>query len=201
MRRASGPGRCPFCAAEWNGSGNCPRCFHMHQLEGVRAAFEMSGTARRLVHALKYSGYRALAPAMGALMHDLNARLDVHRYFPIPLHRARMKERGFNQSELLLHSAGWSPAGEGLARIRKTERQVGRHLGERRMNMAGAFSYRGPRLDGLAVALVDDVVTTGATVAECAVVLKDAGARSVWALAFARASYHPELGPEEPTED
>jgi ComF family protein len=138
---------------------------------------------------------------MGALMHDLNARLDVHRYFPIPLHRARMKERGFNQSELLLHSAGWSPAGEGLARIRKTERQVGRHLGERRMNMAGAFSYRGPRLDGLAVALVDDVVTTGATVAECAVVLKDAGARSVWALAFARASYHPELGPEEPTED
>ena len=192
MRPASGAGRCAFCSAEWDGDGNCPRCFHMHQLEGVRAGYEMSGAARSLVHALKYNHYRAVAPAMASMMAGLAHGLDIDRYFAVPLHRSRTKERGFNQSELLLKHTGWRPIGEGLVRSRKTDRQVGQHLGERRANVSGAFAYSGPRLDGQVVALVDDVVTTGATVTECATILKDAGARAVWALAFARASYRPD---------
>lgn len=151
----------------------------------------MTGTARSLVHALKYRHYRVVAPTMAAFMSPLPEGLAVDRFFAVPLHRSRVKERGFNQSELLLRAA-LLPASDGLARVRKTDRQVGQRLGERRANVSGAFAYSGPRLDGLTVALVDDVVTTGATVVECARVLKDAGARAVWAVAFARASYRPE---------
>lgn len=171
----------------------------MSELEGVRAPFEMTGTARNLVHALKYRHYRDIAPTMAALMTPLPETLGIEAYFAIPLHRTRSRERGFNQAELLLRHAGWGPAGEGLTRIRKTEQQVGQRLGERRANVAGAFRYTGRRLDGLTVALVDDVVTTGATMVECARVLRDAGAARIWALAFARASYHPEA--DEPIDD
>ena len=198
LSEAAGQGRCPFCTAAWDGDGNCPRCFHLHELEGVRAAFEMAGTARNLVHALKYRYYRAVAPLMAAALPPLADDLGIDRYYPVPLHRSREKRRGFNQSALLLTLAGWQPA-PGLRRVRKTERQVGQRLGERRANVAGAFEYDGPRLDGLTVALVDDVVTTGATVMECARSLQDAGARAVWALAFARASYSPQT--DEPIDD
>lgn len=190
MTPAMGPGRCGFCSAAWDGDGNCPRCFHMNALEGARAAFEMSGAARRLVHALKYRFYREAAPAMAPLMRGLPADLQIDRFFAVPLHRSRQKSRGFNQSELLRAQARWSPAGEGLNRVRRTDRQVGSAFKERRVNVGGAFAYSGPRLDGLTVAIVDDVITTGATVSECAAVLKDAGARHVWAFAFARASYN-----------
>ncbi len=132
-------------------------------------------------------------------MEDLTAGLSIDRFFAVPLHRSREKERGFNQSSLLLEKAGWSPVGDGLKRARKTDRQVGQHLGERRANVSGAFAYNGARLDGLTVALVDDVVTTGATAMECAAVLKDAGASAVWVLAFARASYRPQTA--EPIDD
>lgn len=192
LKRTDTPGHCPFCRAEWDGSGNCPRCLHMHELEGVRAPFEMEGTARNLIHALKYRHYRSVAPTMAALMAGAVDGLDIDVFFAVPLHRSRTKERGFNQSELLLRHIGWNPTGEGLSRIRRTEQQVGRRLGERRANIAGAFEYRGPRLEGQVAAVVDDVVTTGATMVECARVLKDAGAKHVWAVAFARASYHPD---------
>lgn len=171
----------------------------MHELEGVRAAFEMRGTARKLVHALKYHRYRAVAPTMGALMANLPGGLAIDAYFAVPLHKSRTKERGFNQSELLLRHAGWVPRGAGLVRMRPTHQQVGQRFGERRANIAGAFEYHGPRLDGQVVAVVDDVVTTGMTMVESARVLRDAGARAVWALAFARASYAPES--EAPIED
>jgi ComF family protein len=199
LPRTDTPGHCQFCRAEWDGDGNCPRCVHMHELEGVRASFEMSGTARKLVHALKYGRYRAVAPTMGALMANLPEGLGIDTFFAVPLHKSRTKERGFNQSELLLRHAGWGPVGAGLVRTRSTHQQVGQGFGERRANLAGAFEYRGPRLDGQVVALVDDVVTTGTTMVESARVLRDAGARSVWALAFARASYRPES--EEPIDD
>jgi ComF family protein len=171
----------------------------MHELEGVRAPFEMEGVARSLVHALKYRHYRAVAPTIAALMAPAADGLDIDLFLAVPLHRSRLKSRGFNQSELLLKHTKWGPVGAGLARTRRTEQQVGRRLGERRANVAGAFAYRGPRLDGLTVALVDDVVTTGATMVECARVLKDAGAARVWALAFARASYQPATA--EPIDD
>lgn len=171
----------------------------MDELEGVRACYEMTGAARQLIHQLKYHHYREVAPAIAALMNGLAGNTPVDRYFAVPLHASRLRERGFNQSRLLLENTGWSPIGHELQRIRKTGHQVGRHPNDRRDNVAGAFAYHGPRLDGQVVAIVDDVVTTGATVNECAAVLKDAGARAVWAYTFARTSYHP--GATGPIED
>lgn len=151
----------------------------------------MAGPARKLVHDLKYRYYRAIAPVMGRLLTEALPGLSFDASFVVPLHWSRLRERGFNQSELLLRNTPLPQPSPGLARVRRTDRQVGQRIAERRTNVAGAFVYAGPSLSGQSVALIDDVVTTGATVHECALVLRDAGAREVWAVAFARASYEP----------
>lgn len=192
MVPASGPGRCRFCRAEWDdGSTNCPRCFHMQSLDGVRASYEMSGPARELVHELKYRYVRAAAAEMARHMITLSDETHFDVALAVPLHPSRKRQRGFNQADELLRALDWPTAPGRLHRIRKTERQVGMDLGERRSNVSGAFAYRGEPLDGLTVAIVDDVVTTGATANACAQVLRDHGARYVYAFAFARKSYDP----------
>ncbi|MBA4179385.1 MAG: ComF family protein [Anaerolinea sp.] len=168
-------------------------------MEGVLASFEMAGPARQAVHALKYRFVRALAPAMAPHLVCASSGHSFNAVFPVPLHRSREKSRGFNQAELLVQAAGWD-AEPGLTRVRNTGRQVGMHERQRRANVAGAFRYAGRDLAGLRVALVDDVITTGATMQECAVLLRAAGAREVWGVAFARASYRVAL-PDAPIED
>ena len=159
----------------------------------------MTGPARLLVHTLKYRYATAIAPTMGRLLDDALPGLSFDACFPVPLHPSRQRERGFNQARQILRHTALPPPSPGLTRIRRTDRQVGQRLAERRSNVAGAFAYRGPSLSGMSVALFDDVVTTGATVSECATALRDAGAREVWVVAFARASYQP--GSQEPIED
>lgn len=187
---SEGP-RCPNCSARWDGGGNCPRCFTWDALDGAIAAFDMEGTARRVVHGLKYRYVQSLAATMSEQMAELPAAGAFDAAYAVPLHRSRERRRGFNQAELLLARLGWERGPGSLARIRKTDTQVGMRLHERRSNVGGAFRYKGPRLAGLNVVLIDDVVTTGATANECARVLKDFGARSVRIVAFARANYDP----------
>ncbi|MEO9254509.1 MAG: ComF family protein [Tepidiformaceae bacterium] len=188
---ATGVGRCRHCSARFDGTDNCPRCMSLQQLEGVRAAFEMDGAARHVVHALKYRGVRPFAQRMAEQVEPLRQATPFDVAFAVPLHRSRHRSRGFNQSKLILDALSW-PTGQGsLHRMRKTETQVGLRAGERRSNVSGAFSYDGPSLTGLTVAILDDVVTTGATVNECAAVLREHGARAVYAFAYARASYNP----------
>ncbi len=185
---ATGEGRCRNCAAPWPGGDNCPACFGWDQLDGGRAAFSMEGAARDVVHALKYDRVKAVAPAMAEAMRTLLTGVEGARAFAIPLHRSRLHSRGFNQSQLLLDLLRWERAPGTLKRIRKTDTQVGLALHERRANVAGAFRYDGPSLDGQRIVLVDDVITTGATANECARVLREAGVREVLVIAFARAT-------------
>lgn len=191
MRPATGPGRCPNCAAAWGEPLNCPRCLAWQALDGATAAFEMEGAARRAVHGLKYGRVRGLAPAMARHMAKLREVRPFDAAYAVPLHATRMRDRGFNQAEALLRQLDWAPGPGNLRRVRRTKTQVGQGVRERRANVSGAFAYQGPPLDGLTIALLDDVVTTGATVDACAAELKAAGARAVVALAFARASYDP----------
>lgn len=191
MEPAVGAGRCRNCCARWAGEDNCPRCYDMQHLDGVLAAVEMAGSARHVVHALKYRGVRSLAAFMAARVSPLAERQPVDAAFPVPLHRSRMRSRGFNQSALILSALGWPRTVGELRRVRRTDTQVGLHLGERRANVSGAFRYEGPSLEGRTVGIIDDVVTTGATANECAGVLREHGARYVYAFAFARANYDP----------
>ena len=186
-----GQGRCKRCSAEWDGSDNCPRCFDVESIDSIAAAFEMNGPARRAIHRLKYGRVRAAAAEMARDLERATRGLMFDCAVPVPLHRSRLRERGFNQAAELLAPLGSPPLQGRLRRMRKTGRQVGRTMRERRRNIADAFAYDGPPLDGAAILLVDDVVTTGATVDACARVLKDYGARQVFVAAFARASYRP----------
>lgn len=181
--------RCPFCSAGWEGEDNCPLCFGFDALSGVQAPFEYNRISRSLIRALKYRNALPLAPVMARHIQPILAPGSYDAVFPVPLHRSRRRERGFNQAELLLEAlAIESPPGR-LIRARKTRAQYGLAPTERTRNISGAFRYEGPSLLGANVALLDDVVTTGATVNECARVLRDMGASNVNAIAFARATY------------
>ena len=115
------------------------------------------------------------------------------RIVPVPLHSSKRGERGFNQAELIVRAAtkrlppGMEIADGLLQRERPTHSQVGLTREERVANMRGAFRVTDPqRVKGRTVIVVDDVMTTGTTVSECARVLKKAGAERVWAATVAR---------------
>jgi ComF family protein len=148
---------------------------------------------RRVVHLLKYSRMEALARPLGARLAGLLAQAGpVDLIVPVPLYWWRRWRRGFNQSELLAREVSrlaGVPCGRNvLVRRKNTESQTGLTNRQRRLNVQGAFVVRRPDLvAGRAVAVVDDVITTGATVGACARALKRAGAARVVIVALARA--------------
>jgi ComF family protein len=162
-------------------------------LDGVRAACRFEGLVRQSIHDLKYRRARVRAPLLAELLERTLAARPLHIDFliPVPLAPGRRRERGFNQSELVARALseriGVPVDGQGLNRVRDTPRQVGRTVDEREQNVAGAFecasreSVRGQR-----IALVDDVMTTGATLRACAATLRAAGAERVYGLVVAR---------------
>ncbi len=162
----------------------------------------MGGTAAQLVHAFKYGSWADLAEEMGermaaerfsrAVMSEMGAVV------PVPLSQARLRERGFNQADLLARrvaSLRGLPLLEGvLLRTRHTDRQARLTPGGRATNVAQAFSVprdQRSRVEDAHLLLIDDVLTTAATAQECVRTLCSAGARAVSVLAFARA--RPEL--------
>ena len=175
--------RCAFCS-EWPAE----------LAWAVSAVWLDDGPARRLVHALKYQGWRVAAAPMAARIRAAAgqrlAALDA--LVPVPLGAARLRERGHNQAALLAHALGAAlglPVLEGaLRRTRETRSQTRLAPVERRRNVAGAFAPGGPRPRGLNVALVDDVLTTGATLGAAATALAPLGPATIGALTFARAA-------------
>jgi ComF family protein len=159
------------------------------------APYEYDHPIDHLVHALKYRGELAVGRVLGTLLGGAVARQGiagaVDVVIPVPLHPARHAERSFNQSAEL---ANWTaralhlPCAMELAtRQRATLPQVGLHRAERRGNLAGAFAARSD-VRGLRIAVIDDVTTTGSTIAELGRVLCAAGAASVMAWCVCRAT-------------
>jgi ComF family protein len=147
------------------------------------------------VHLIKYSGKSYLANSLGPLLADFlkNWLNDTKGMImiPVPLHKKKLRQRGFNQSVLLVKSISRLLNLETdyftLTRIRYTETQTGLTLEERRKNVKGAFEVNNRNnLTGKTVILVDDVATTGNTMDECARVLKKAGCERVFGLVLAR---------------
>ncbi|MFI5214824.1 MAG: ComF family protein, partial [Gemmatimonadales bacterium] len=132
----------------------------------------------------------AAGPMASAMAREIGARLrGADLLVPVPLGARRRRERGHNQAELLAEALGKRcavPVVEALERSRETRTQTSLHPEQRRVNVAGAF--RATRaLEGSKVVLVDDVLTTGATLASAAQALGAAGAAEVGAVSFARA--------------
>jgi ComF family protein len=148
------------------------------------------GVLRDLIHALKYDTRRSLAAHLGPLMREAGAGLleGANLAVPVPLHRTRLSERGFNQALDLAKHLGL-PVENALERTRATPSQTGLSGDLRARNVHHAFA---PRQDASVlrdrvIVLVDDVWTTGATAEACARALQTAGVREVRALTVARA--------------
>ena len=161
------------------------------RLAGVLSSFAMDGAAREAVHQLKYRGLRALAPVMGETMARrlIDSSLRPDMLLAVPLHPRRLRERGHNQAELLAQAVarrlGLGLDLSGLERVRHGAPQArAANLEERLASVDSAFRVRA-NVEALTVVVVDDVCTTGATLASCARALRQAGAREVWGLTFA----------------
>jgi ComF family protein len=161
----------------------------------ARAVARYSSTMRDLVQSFKYRDRHESLPLFGRWLVKAGEELlpETELLIPVPLHRAKLWSRRFNQSALLAarvgRASGIPVAYSLLQRVKRTSRQVGLTAEQRRRNVAGAFRVApqaGNRLKGKRVLLVDDVITTGATVEACARALRRAGAVRIDVLALAR---------------
>jgi ComF family protein len=199
----------PHVLASSDGRILCQFCSRVEQQFAKAIAYgSYEGVLRELVHLLKYGGIRPVADVLGrALAEAISVRElfpgDVSEsspvlVVPVPLHRSRRRRRGFNHAELIARSAMKFLAADPrmipmvigedvLERKRETQSQIGLTIHQRQENMRGAFAVRrAQEVNGREVLLVDDVYTTGATVSECARVLRRAGASKVCVATVAR---------------
>jgi ComF family protein len=159
------------------------------------------GGLRELIHLLKYQQVRPAAAVLGRMLAEAVRGLEPGRHehplvvIPVPLHARKLRQRGFNQSELIAHHAIKPRAGSGmlvlhsrvLERRRETQSQIGLTRHQRRQNLRGSFAVARPEeIAGREILLVDDVFTTGTTASECARVLRRAGASKVFVATVAR---------------
>ena len=198
------PARCAGCRARW--SLLCPSCTErcrrlrsdpvggsasrrLPSLTSTAGLYSYEAPLREAIHIFKYRRRQALAGPLGCLLLEALPGYAgrCQAVVAVPLHPSRLRERGFNQSILLGTAVAVAlerPLLDGLERTRATDHQVGMDRPAREANVRGAFAWRGGPVPP-AVLLVDDVVTTGSTMRECARVLRAAGAREVHGLALA----------------
>ncbi len=188
---------CRRCGA-FTGKSLCQRCANgnIFNFESAYAFGIYNGALRHAIHRLKYGRRRILGKELGRILAASIADSAPFRseriqsIIPVPLHSSRLRWRGFNQAELLADvlsvDLGYEVLGA-LKRARKTPSQVHLRRTERAINVSNAFAVTEPnRVAGKSVLLVDDVLTSLATVNECARVLKLAGADKVFVAALAR---------------
>lgn len=166
-----------------------------HPLTDIRCLGVLNEALQKSIHALKYDSITGLATPLGKLMATaiIEAQWTQGLIIPVPLHKMRYQERGYNQaallSQVIADQLGWQQNTESLARFRDTPSQVGLNAQERRQNMVDAFTVNDPEdIRDHDIILIDDVYTTGATLRECAKALFKVGVRTVRAVVAAQAS-------------
>ena len=177
---------CPRCALASPGGQLCGRCLsNPPHYDATVAALAYAFPADTLVQSLKFRGELALSSLLGKLLADRIARETVDRVIAVPLSPVRLRDRGYNQSvEIARHVMRSKLDLDTCVRTREAPPQMGLPFDERRRNVRGAFECT-RSLVGERIAVVDDVMTTGATLDEVARSLKRAGATYVvnWVVA------------------
>ena len=204
------PPKCPFCQSilETPADPVCPACQKtlpwlvgragersVDFTRGCCSPLAYRGTVRKSIHRYKFSGVRAYARPFGLLMAQCvqdRPEMAPELITWAPLSRKRRRERGYDQGELLARSMAKRldlPAAPTLVKARHTQPQSGLDSAEaRRANALGAYALlNGADVAGKRVLLADDVVTSGATLSECARTLLEAGAECVWCVTLAQA--------------
>jgi ComF family protein len=185
----------------------CPVCRRIERPFNRAVAYgSYEGGLRELIHLLKYNGVRPAAAVLGRMLSEAIADLEstfehpamfdqTIAVIPVPLYKTKLRQRGFNQAELIARAAlkqlpvaaRFQLVSGVLLRTRDTESQIGLTGHQRRENLRGAFAVPcATQITGREVLLVDDVYTTGTTASECARVLLRAGASQVWVATVAR---------------
>lgn len=183
--------RCPACALPSPDQDLCGRCLrHRPAFDATIAAFAYAGALAQLIPAAKFGGHWSLLSALSdSLLPELATATRPDHLIPLPLHPARLQERGFNQAmemARIVHGQLKIPLQvDWLQRIQDTAHQARLSEEERQKNMRGAF-VASPQVAGKHIALIDDVMTTGASLNAAAKALKAAGARRVDAWVLAR---------------
>jgi ComF family protein len=184
---------CAHCGRPLARIGTCRRCqLEPSDLVSISSCSAHRQPLRKAIHALKYGGMTVLRESLAGILQATwqQQAFSVDVLVPVPLHKSRVRERGYNQSALLARELGKRVAvpvdDTLLERIKNTPAQVGLTRDQRWQNMAGAFRCVAP-IAAHDVVLIDDVCTTGATLEACAAELRRGGARSVRALTLARA--------------
>lgn len=182
---------CPQCASPTPGGQTCGACLkHPPAFDRTVAALAYAFPLDRLIPRLKYHSQLAIAPLLGhSLVHAAAAHPQPDCLIPMPLHPARIRERGFNHATEIARVAakqlGLPIDTQSCQRIRDTPPQMSLKHDARRRNVRGAFTCSNA-VEGKHIALVDDVMTTGTSLDELAATLKRAGAREVTCWVVAR---------------
>lgn len=192
IRRLEEP-LCRRCGAEVESARReCGCRARLKALSRLRSAAAYEGPLENAVHRFKYKGWRRLAGPLALLISErlVVEGLAAQWAVAVPLHVERLRERGFNQAELLAAEVRGrlgltKPAGE-LVRVRHTPPQVGHDRRWRLENVRGAFEWRGGSLEAHSILLIDDVATTGATLEACAAALRAGGSGPVIGASIAR---------------
>jgi ComF family protein len=204
---------CEVCGERLESAGltRCCACLeHLPPFARAVAFGAYDGELRELIHLLKYDQVLPAAVTLGAMLARAIEKLPLTGpvvVVPVPLHSSKRRQRGFNQSELIARSAlkllknkGMKLEARLLSRTRPTASQIGLTRPQRAENIRGAFQVvHLNKVSERSILLVDDVLTTGTTAAECARVLRKAGAASVWVATVARTLKNQhgfEVGPE-----
>ncbi len=181
--------------------GKCGRC-RDKKLAGLYAAlpYQEKFLTKKLIYQFKYEPHikslakdlaRVIAEHLELAENNVQEIWENSIIIPVPLEIKKWKDRGYNQSELLAKQIGQSlnvpSVCNNLVKIKKTESQMKLKAKEREENLRGAFKIKNPQeIAGKKVFLIDDVYTTGSTMAECSLTLKAAGAKQVWGIVIAR---------------
>lgn len=195
------PSSCMICKASLPDSpGLCDSCWDdieiwdselhevdfEHEFDQIVILYQFNDCIRSLIHALKYRGKTLPGQIFGkALGQRIAGAVEPDAVIvPVPLHSAKKRARGYNQSEIIARAtgrvSGLQVMGNALKRVRATPTQTQLGVLEREYNVQGAFRVRHPAsIEGRKIFLIDDVITTGATLNACVLALRSAGAQCV----------------------